>query len=225
MIEPVEQDELQNAESREDAPSAAPEPKGQKKSAIIAVVVLVVVVALALVAYGALRTSQPTASSESASQYAVSEKSSNASAEDDADAQRALALEVVTFDGQDTTLGQVSDGKPIVVNMWATWCPYCVAEMQDYQALYDKYGDDVRFVMLNACDSSREVSLAREYIAENGFTFPVYYDADHQVMSEFGVRAYPTTIILSDTGRVLMNRPGQITYDSMDATLASLTGK
>ncbi|MBQ9041319.1 MAG: TlpA family protein disulfide reductase [Eggerthellaceae bacterium] len=223
MIEPVEQDELQNAELHEGAPSDAPEPKGQRKSAIIAVVVLVIVVVLALVAYGALRSSQPAASSESASQYIVSGESSNASA-DDVDAQRVLALEIVTFDGQDTTLGQVADGKPIVVNMWATWCPYCVAEMQDYQALYDKYGDDVRFVMLNACDSSREVSLAREYIAENGFTFPVYYDADHQVMYEFGVRAYPTTIILSDTGRVLMNRPGQITYDSMDATLASLTG-
>lgn len=224
MIEPVGQGQNQGQGEGFEQTQAQPQnqTQGQKRSALIAVVVLVVVVALALIAYNALASAGKESAASTASQYAISDSEDAA---DDTDSAQTLACEVVTFDGQDTTFQKISDGKPLVVNLWATWCPYCVAEMEDYQKLYDTYGNDVQFVMLNVCDTAREVSLAREYVADNGFTFPVYYDADHQVVNLFGVRAYPTTIILSDGGHVLMNRPGQIDYDSMDATLAALTGK
>lgn len=44
--------------------------------------------------------------------------------------------------------------KPTVVNFWATWCPYCLREMEAFQSMYERYGDRVNFVMLNVADTS-----------------------------------------------------------------------
>ena len=97
--------------------------------------------------------------------------------------------------------------------------------MADYQKLYERFGDKLRFVMLNACDTSAEVTSARSYLAENAFSFPVYYDAEHRVLQQFGITTLPTTIVLSPEGHVLLRRVGQIEYDSMAATLATLAGE
>ena len=199
---------------------ASEQAKGQKKAAIVAVIVLVAVVAVALVAYGALSNmkSQPDSSaSSSAQQYALSDDGGDITPD------QALACVVYDAKGEPMSISDIAQGKPVVVNMWATWCPYCVAEMDDYQKLYDRYGDKLQFVMLNACDTQSEVSLSRDYIAEHAYTFPVYYDAEHQFMRLFSIRSLPTTIVLSDGGHVLLQRIGQIDYDSMNATLEALT--
>lgn len=197
------------------------QPETSKREVIIAVVVLAVVVVLALVGYSMISSAPTQDQGSTAQQYALN---SGGGQSGQAASAEILSCAVVSSDAQDLTLGQVSNGKPMVVNLWATWCPYCVAEMADYQKLYEKYGDRLQFVMLNVCDTAREVSLARDYIAEEGFTFPVYYDADHQVKTLLGVTGYPTTAIVSDTGEILMNRAGQINYDNMDATLAAVLG-
>lgn len=197
--------------------------KPKKREAIVALVVLVVVVALAYAGYQWISNAQPQDAQAAASQYAIS-SSGTSNAQPSASDSAALACEIATIEGDYTTLGVVSAGKPVVVNMWATWCPYCVDEMPDFQVLYEKYGEKVQFVMLNACDSSHEVAAAREYIGQNDFTFPVYFDAEYQVNKLLDVVGYPTTAIISPTGEILLNRPGRIDFDSMDATLASLVG-
>lgn len=192
--------------------------KRQKRSAGIIIVALVVIMVAAFGAYSFLAPSMRSQDSAQSGGYTLSTSSAASSSS----ARGALDVEVLSSNDESMSLAQIAQGKPTVVNFWATWCPYCVAEMNDYQRLYEEFGDKVSFVMLNACDSTQEVALAHEYIAENGFTFPVYYDNAHQGVAEFGVRAYPTTVIIAADGTVLMNRAGQVNYEGMASALANL---
>lgn len=132
--------------------------------------------------------------------------------------------DVSVLDGSDASLklSEIAQGKPLVVNFWATWCPYCIDEMADYQALYEKYGDRVAFVMLNAADSASEPAAARAYVQENGFTFPVYFDAAHEGVTSYRVNGLPTTVIIAADGSLVQNAPGRIDAAKLDAQLASL---
>jgi thiol-disulfide isomerase/thioredoxin len=70
-------------------------------------------------------------------------------------------------------------GKPIIINFWATWCPYCVEEMPLFEEKYKEYGEKVHFLMIDAVDGNREIQEKGEkFIEDGGFTFPVYFDTD-----------------------------------------------
>ncbi len=51
---------------------------------------------------------------------------------------------LITLDGKGVNLER-SKNKVVLINLWATWCPPCIAEMPSLQALYDSYGDKVDF--------------------------------------------------------------------------------
>ena len=98
--------------------------------------------------------------------------------------QKALAPDftVVDADGREVKLSDFR-GKPTVVNFWATWCGYCKQEMPDFEEVYLEMGDEVNFLMVNMTDGSREtVEMASTYIADSGYTFPVYYDTQMEAM-------------------------------------------
>lgn len=121
------------------------------------------------------------------------------------------------------TLGQIADGKPLVVNFWATWCPYCLQEMDDYQAIYDEYSDRVAFAFIDATDGQREtVDKARDWILESGYTLPFYYDLGLEAVAAFGVQAFPTTVVVAADGEIMAVSPGVIDPDLMRNALDTL---
>lgn len=61
--------------------------------------------------------------------------------------QREYDWQLETIDGQKVNLNDFR-GKTIFLNLWATWCPPCLAEMPSIQKLYDQYKDNVAFVMV-----------------------------------------------------------------------------
>ena len=114
-------------------------------------------------------------------------------------------------------------GKPAVINFWATWCGYCVKEMPDFQTAYETYGDQIEFIMLNATDGQRETKeIADAYIAEHGFTFPVYYDTTFEAVRACGVTGFPVTLFVSADGEVLRGKAGQIEADDLNSTLEAM---
>ncbi len=98
-------------------------------------------------------------------------------------------------------------GQPIVLNFWATWCPPCRAELPDFQAAYETYGDRVTFVMLNVSES---IETAQAFFAENGYTFPLYADLDDDASNAYGVTGIPTTIMYDAAGNILDSHIGMI---------------
>ena len=123
---------------------------------------------------------------------------------------RAPDFTVVDANGD---LVKLSDffGKPIVMNFWASDCPPCISEMPDFQAAYEEYGDEVVFVMVN-CPwfFNKTVENEKAFLAEKGYTFPVYYDTYQFAAQAYGIRSIPQTFFLNESGEVVTYAQGMI---------------
>jgi thiol-disulfide isomerase/thioredoxin len=92
-------------------------------------------------------------------------------------------------------------GKPVLLNFWASWCGPCQMEMPDFQKFYETHGDKVNFVIVNLTDGQQEtVESASAFIAEKGYTFPVYYDTDIDAAMKYGVSAVPVSYFIDAEG-------------------------
>jgi len=94
-------------------------------------------------------------------------------------------------------------GSPVVVNFWASWCPPCRSEMPAFNKVFLESGETVQFMMINAVGARGETKEAgAKYIAEEGFSFPVYYDVEQDAMAEYGIRSLPTSIFVDAEGYI-----------------------
>lgn len=102
-------------------------------------------------------------------------------------------------------------GRPVIVNFWASWCGPCKSEMPEFQAAYEKYGDEIAFLMVNMTDGSQEtVQTASAYIDGTGYTFPIYFDSDSNAAITYGVRSIPTTFFIDSFGNGIAWASGAI---------------
>lgn len=107
-------------------------------------------------------------------------------------------------------------GKPIIVNFWASWCGPCKMEMPDFDAAYNTYKDDIVFLMINMTDGSREtVEVASEFIADSGYTFPVYYDTQYSAAITYSVASLPTSYFLNSQGELVAHAKGAIDAETL----------
>jgi peroxiredoxin len=117
---------------------------------------------------------------------------------------------VYDYEGNEVKLSDFR-GKPIVLNFWARNCGYCTMEMPDFQAAYDKYGDKVVFLMVCFTSfSNRGVEYEKEYIDQNGYTFPVYYDTENSAVSRYGINSIPQTFFINSDFDLYTYMPGMI---------------
>jgi thiol-disulfide isomerase/thioredoxin len=96
-------------------------------------------------------------------------------------------------------------GKVVFLNIWATWCPPCVAEMPAIQELYNKYNgnNQIVFIML----SNEDTQKVSNFIKKEGYTFPVYIN--HYTIPEiFQTNSIPTTFVISKSGEIVINQVG-----------------
>jgi thiol-disulfide isomerase/thioredoxin len=135
-----------------------------------------------------------------------------------------LPMQVETNDGTATDLAAIADGKPLVVNFWATWCYYSMDEMPEFQRIVAEYGDRVSFAFIDQTDGKREtVEGVRAFVDENGMQdLPIYYDPVDDSMSVFGVASIPVTIVFDSEGRIVEYRDGVIDAGQMRALLDTL---
>ena len=107
-------------------------------------------------------------------------------------------------------------GKPVLLNFWASWCGPCQMEMPDFQKFYESHGDQVHFVIVNLTDGQQEtVESASAFIAEKGYTFPVYYDTDIDAAAKYGVSAVPVSYFIDAEGYFVAWAQGALTADML----------
>lgn len=107
---------------------------------------------------------------------------------------------------------QTLKSKTIFMNIWATWCAPCVAEMPGINKLYDKLKDneDVVFLMVS---EDREFQKAKDWIAKKGFDFPIYKLAT-RLPDEYETNVIPTTVVISSEGKIVVKHTGMANYNT-----------
>ncbi len=106
-------------------------------------------------------------------------------------------------------------GKPIVVNIWATWCGPCRSELPYFNTVYNELGDDVVFMMVN-CTSGRETqSVVEKFVKDNGYDFPVYFDKKYKANNAYNVRGIPTTLFIDRDGKLVHTEVGSMSEDEL----------
>ena len=88
--------------------------------------------------------------------------------------------------------------------------------MPDFEEKYQQYGDQIHFLMVDVTDGAQEtVEKASAFIAERGFTFPVYYDTELQAASAYNTSGLPTTYFLDAEGYFVAWQQGMLTADTL----------
>ncbi|OPX00430.1 MULTISPECIES: peroxiredoxin family protein [Geobacillus] len=105
-------------------------------------------------------------------------------------------------------------GKRVIVNMWATWCPPCRAEMPDMQKFYERYKDEgVEIVAVNLTQSERQPEHVGRFIQEYGITFTVLLDEKGEVYRQYQAQAIPTSYLIDSKGIIRKKMIGPMSYD------------
>ena len=104
-------------------------------------------------------------------------------------------------------------GKVIFLNLWATWCGPCRAEMPSIQKLYTKINNDkIVFVMLSI-DKDQALPKVQAYIGKNSYTFPIYMPSGY-LTEQLNVPSIPTTFIISKEGMIVYKQVGSKNYNT-----------
>jgi thiol-disulfide isomerase/thioredoxin len=139
----------------------------------------------------------------------------------EASAAKSLAPDFSVRDPEGRTV-KLSDlrGKPAVVNFWASWCPPCRSEMPRFEAMYKELGGEVNFMMIDLPGGGETKSAAENFLAENGFTFPVYYDDAGEGMSAYGINAIPMSLFIDKDGYLVSKSIGSISLEKLKSGIA-----
>lgn len=106
---------------------------------------------------------------------------------------------VRTSTGEEITSEKLA-GRVVVLDFWATWCPPCRASVPELKELTLKYPADRLAVISVSSDSDQE--QWKKFISDKQMTWPQYIDSDHHMTKLFGIRAFPTYIIIDGDGFV-----------------------
>lgn len=126
-----------------------------------------------------------------------------------------------TLDGEQFDLAQhfADDGRPMVLNLWASWCGPCRAEMPDIDAA-SKHHPEVAFVGVAVQDN---IDDATSFAIEIGVGYTIVFD-DESVETAYPVLGLPATFFISADGTIAKRHFGIVTIDSLDDDIAELFG-
>ncbi len=111
-------------------------------------------------------------------------------------------------------------GRPVVINLWATWCAPCREEMPLLQQAHTRYGDRVAFLGVDTKDDPRR---AGAFLQEVGVTYPQVVDIDGELLSYTRTPGLPVTIVLEADGQVSGRHVGQLTKERLSELVEDVT--
>ncbi len=136
--------------------------------------------------------------------------------------QAAPALDLTDLQGQRWTRASLQ-GRVVVLNFWATWCPPCRAEMPSLQTLHELGGGNPLVIGINVREPASKV---RRYLEASGLQFPVVLDPQGELARRLDIRTYPSTLLIAPDGQIHWRVVGEVDWAGPQAWdwLTSLQG-
>lgn len=122
-------------------------------------------------------------------------------------------LREAKLDGLNVGKKSFSDykGKPLIINIWASWCGPCRAEMGSLERLAQRYNGNEYNIIGISTDDYRDKAI--DFIKQTGISFDNYIDHDLKLEKMLGANTIPLTVLVSAEGRVLQKVRGSREWD------------
>lgn len=121
---------------------------------------------------------------------------------------------VLTGLSGDQMTTQAFQGRLLVLNVWATWCPPCRREMPSLERLSKRV--DSKRIVVAGVSVDTDTNLALEFLGQNGITFQNFSDADRKVADALNVFVYPETLLIAPDGKIVHRIVGERDWNSPD---------
>src|SRR6266511_3721511 len=134
----------------------------------------------------------------------------------------AIRLQMAGFaGGPGFRLPEDLSGRPLVLNVWASWCGPCRKEMPGFQQVYLNAKDKIGFLGL---DSRDVVDAARRFAAQTSVTCRLAADPQGQAAAKLGVAALPTTVFIGADGTLRGRHVGALIPGELRANISRYLG-
>lgn len=104
-----------------------------------------------------------------------------------------------------------AEGDVALVNIWATWCPPCIAEMPSFENLYATYNDSVKFFFI----SYEQKEKLEAFLEKKNYSLPVFQPLSHAPQS-LETSSLPTTYLISKSGEIVIEKTGAADWNSQN---------
>ena len=128
----------------------------------------------------------------------------------------APAYAATALDGGPSSLAALR-GKPVLLNVWATWCIPCRLEMPALEAVHQKYRAAGLAVVGVSIDAATDVGRVQGFARDLGVTYPLWLDAEDRVSGVFFAVGVPATYLIGKDGTLLWRKLGGL--EARDASL------
>jgi thiol-disulfide isomerase/thioredoxin len=113
------------------------------------------------------------------------------------------------------------NGRPVLVNIWASWCGPCRDEAPHLRAGHEGYGDRVQFLGVDILDARED---ARAFMHEVGWTYPSVFDVTGAIRDGLGLVGQPVTLFYAADGELVDTWIGPLTRQALELRLNELVG-
>ncbi|MGB9753218.1 MAG: alkyl hydroperoxide reductase [Roseiflexus castenholzii] len=126
---------------------------------------------------------------------------------------------LTAIDGTEMTLSDLR-GQVVLINLWASWCPPCRAEMPAIQHAYERFHDQ-GFIVL-AVNQQEDVATVVQYMHDQQLTFPALLDSDARVGAAYQVRMLPSSFFVDRRGMIRAVYRGPMSRGMIEGTIEQL---
>jgi len=121
---------------------------------------------------------------------------------------------ITDLNGNKVKLSDFKD-KVIFLNLWATWCPPCRAEMPSMEKLSEKFKDK-NFVIL-AVSQGEDLNTVTNFLKKNKYSFKIFTDEKNEVAGSYGTGSIPTSYLIDKNGNMIAQFVGGRDWFSKEA--------
>lgn len=125
-----------------------------------------------------------------------------------------IDAEIMNINGNTSKLSNYKN-KIIMLNLWATWCPPCRAEMPSMQKLYDNYKN--KDFTIIAVSQGEDLNTVKKFLVNNPFNFPIFIDKNNEIARSYSTGSIPTTYLINKQGYLIAQFIGGREWNSKEA--------